>query len=248
MSKRIVGRNDPCLCGSGLKYKKCCFGNDIPFDEYNHILPLYENIEYGEPITDDDFFNNNDVHEISASLLIYSNILNPKIEKFVSDEMNKISNRSKDENSLIKTTNNVTDLIKIMKSNPDILNHEKLKKKILKHKEEALPIIIEELKKPQNTVFFEIAVRIIYFSGIDYSNEIIDIIINYQRSAYAVSLLCMLLGFYDNKDNRKILWDYFYYLKENFINDTYSDGPLLGLIEMRARRKDSFLNRFKIKT
>lgn len=23
-----VGRNDPCPCGSGLKYKKCCFGNE----------------------------------------------------------------------------------------------------------------------------------------------------------------------------------------------------------------------------
>lgn len=21
-----VGRNDPCPCGSGLKFKKCCFG------------------------------------------------------------------------------------------------------------------------------------------------------------------------------------------------------------------------------
>ncbi|MEA1948950.1 MAG: SEC-C metal-binding domain-containing protein, partial [Thermodesulfobacteriota bacterium] len=21
-----VGRNDPCPCGSGLKYKKCCLG------------------------------------------------------------------------------------------------------------------------------------------------------------------------------------------------------------------------------
>lgn len=21
-----IGRNDPCPCGSGLKYKKCCFG------------------------------------------------------------------------------------------------------------------------------------------------------------------------------------------------------------------------------
>jgi methionyl aminopeptidase len=24
-----VGRNDPCPCGSGVKYKKCCLGNDI---------------------------------------------------------------------------------------------------------------------------------------------------------------------------------------------------------------------------
>ena len=89
--------------------------------------------------------------------------------------------------------------------------------------------------------------RIIYFSGFDYSNEIINIIKNYQRSAYAVSLLCMLLGFYDNKLNRKILWDYYHYLKDNFNNETYCDGPLLGLIEMRARRKENFFNRFKMK-
>jgi methionyl aminopeptidase len=24
-----LGRNDPCLCGSGLKYKKCCLGKDV---------------------------------------------------------------------------------------------------------------------------------------------------------------------------------------------------------------------------
>lgn len=27
--KRKLGRNEPCHCGSGLKYKKCCLGNDI---------------------------------------------------------------------------------------------------------------------------------------------------------------------------------------------------------------------------
>lgn len=28
-----VGRNDPCPCGSGLKYKKCCIGKE----EFNHL-------------------------------------------------------------------------------------------------------------------------------------------------------------------------------------------------------------------
>ncbi|MFP4284609.1 MAG: SEC-C metal-binding domain-containing protein, partial [Desulfovermiculus sp.] len=23
-----LGRNDPCPCGSGLKYKKCCLGKE----------------------------------------------------------------------------------------------------------------------------------------------------------------------------------------------------------------------------
>jgi len=25
-----IGRNDPCLCGSGIKYKKCCYGKTTP--------------------------------------------------------------------------------------------------------------------------------------------------------------------------------------------------------------------------
>ena len=25
-----IGRNDPCYCGSGLKYKKCCMNKEVP--------------------------------------------------------------------------------------------------------------------------------------------------------------------------------------------------------------------------
>jgi tetratricopeptide (TPR) repeat protein len=28
MAKNAAGRNDPCPCGSGKKYKKCCWGKD----------------------------------------------------------------------------------------------------------------------------------------------------------------------------------------------------------------------------
>ncbi|WP_202903220.1 SEC-C metal-binding domain-containing protein [Paenibacillus gorillae] len=31
-----LGRNDPCHCGSGLKYKKCC----IDKDEAGNVIPL----------------------------------------------------------------------------------------------------------------------------------------------------------------------------------------------------------------
>jgi len=27
--KHKVGRNDPCPCGSGKKYKKCCLGREV---------------------------------------------------------------------------------------------------------------------------------------------------------------------------------------------------------------------------
>jgi preprotein translocase subunit SecA len=28
VKKKKIGRNDPCPCGSGKKYKKCCLGKD----------------------------------------------------------------------------------------------------------------------------------------------------------------------------------------------------------------------------
>ncbi|MBW1916211.1 MAG: SEC-C domain-containing protein, partial [Deltaproteobacteria bacterium] len=28
-----IGRNDPCPCGSGLKYKRCCLGKDLAGSE-----------------------------------------------------------------------------------------------------------------------------------------------------------------------------------------------------------------------
>lgn len=40
---RHIGRNDPCPCGSGLKYKKCCLGKDISDPEKikDRYLRLY---------------------------------------------------------------------------------------------------------------------------------------------------------------------------------------------------------------
>ena len=49
-----IGRNDPCPCGSGLKYKKCCFGKRISatdnikssyFQKYNIRLKEKKDIE-----------------------------------------------------------------------------------------------------------------------------------------------------------------------------------------------------------
>ena len=67
---------------------------------------------------------------------------------------------------------------------------------------------------------------------------ILEIIKESKIGAYAVSLLCMLLGFYENEKSEKLLWDYYHYFKEHYNDETYSDGPLLGLLEIRERRKE----------
>jgi len=36
-----VGRNDPCSCGSGRKYKKCCLAKDVPSQSHAPTLPIH---------------------------------------------------------------------------------------------------------------------------------------------------------------------------------------------------------------
>jgi hypothetical protein len=55
------------------------------------------------------------------------------------------------------------------------------------------------------------------------------------------------LGFYENDRSEKVLWDYYHYFKEHFPNETYSDGPLLGFEEMRARKKEKSRTAFSNK-
>ena len=162
----------------------------------------------------------------------------PELEIEVSKITNQLINRGKDEAILIENTNDVNGLINILNEGPDQLNRVRLRMKLLERRKDAIPLIMKGLQKQQRSAFAEIAIEIIHATGEDYSNEIIEIIEHYQRNAYFVSLLCMMLGFYKNDRSEKLLWDYYQYFKEHSPGETYSDGPLLGLEEMRARKKD----------
>ena len=45
-----VGRNDPCPCGSGLKYKKCCLLKDKLFDPYTAIDEIVTSNQYPQAV------------------------------------------------------------------------------------------------------------------------------------------------------------------------------------------------------
>ena len=244
-----VARNDPCPCGSGKKYKKCCINSmkRVPLGQSanvrtlkieDDIIQIGEVIDYGKPLLDDTFFETNNVHEISAARLLYSFMIYRHAEGLVNKFARQFIDRGKDELNRIKKSKDTETLVEIMKGNPDPINHEPLMVKLAHKKTQALPVILRELKEPQNDSFVELAVRILYRIGVNCSEEIIDIINSgNNRKAYAISTLCVLLGFYDNEHSEKLLWDYYYYMKHKYPNEIYSDGPLLGLIEMRERKK-----------
>ena len=241
------GRNDPCPCGSGKKYKKCCLNRsgENSFSENicrskrdDDMIPMGTVFDYGQPYTDEAFFDTNDVHEFSGTRLLYSLILNPYVEELAHKTVSEFLNRGKDEMDRIMNAADVKSLIEIMRRNPDPLNHNPLMKEIVRDKEQSVPMILRELKEPQNDSFVELSARILHGTGTNYSKDIIDIIKSgNNRRVYAISVLCVLLGFYDNDESEKLLWDYYHYMKNTYPNDTYSDGPLLGLIEIQERRR-----------
>jgi hypothetical protein len=244
MSK--FGRNDPCPCGSGKKYKNCClkgsgdnsFANISRAKRDDDIIPTDTVFDYGQPYIDETFLNTNNVHEISGLRLIYSLILNPYVEELAHKTVRGFLNRGKEELDRIINADNEKSLIEIMRRNPDPINHEPLMKKLVRDKEQAVPMMLRELREPQNDSFVELSARILHRTGTNYSKDIIDIIKSgNNRKVYAISVLCVLLGFYNNDESEKLLWDYYHYMKNTYPNDTYSDGPLLGLIELRERRR-----------
>jgi len=109
---------------------------------------------------------------------------------------------------------------------------------VVEKKETTVPIILNELKKPQSSQFVEISIKILHFSGTDCSNEILEILQKTKLHAYTVSLLCILLGFYGVEEYVEILWKYYHYFKDRYPNETFSDGPLIGLSEIWERKKE----------
>jgi hypothetical protein len=46
MARRDAGRNDPCPCGSGEKYKKCCLGGETSEFSFSSAADLVKNLQH----------------------------------------------------------------------------------------------------------------------------------------------------------------------------------------------------------
>src|SRR4030042_2425889 len=182
-----TGRNDPCPCGSGKKYKKCCMSvHNVGISgqiavsrkgqQDDDFIPIEAIVEYGQPLLDEAFFAENDVHEISAPRLMYSYLLHPEIEGIANKVARQFISRGKKELKCIETAKDTETLIRIIRNNPDPLNHKPLIDRLVEKKLQSVPMILRELKELQNDSFVELSVRILLMSKTDCSEKIIDII------------------------------------------------------------------------
>lgn len=190
--------------------------------------------DYGSPTLSKDFFEKNPVKEISAARLLYSALLNPKIDQLASEVVKRFVRRGEEEAKRIKEETDPENLIHIMERETDPLNHRILKDRILQFSSLILPRIIERLRNNRNDAFAELAVQVIYESKVGCGLQLLEML-DSIGDPHTASLACLLLGLIGPKDGIQPIWNYYHFFKDEYSHETYDQGPLLALYEMRDR-------------
>lgn len=217
----MSNRTDPIFQGS--------------YDDDDSVFSPNDRIDYGTCDLTNPEIDSSYLNELSSPRMLYSLLLTPQIEEIASIITNKVISRGREEARRIETAGTLEQLVDLMNHRPDPLNHNLIVSRVLSFGTKAAEHILNAFQKPVNATFLELGIRIIYKCGLDYNEKLIRLIHNGPRRAYMISLLCMLLGFSGKLEHTKPLWDYYKFLKEQFPTETYSDGPLLGLLEIKAR-------------
>ena len=165
--------------------------------------------------------------------MLYSLLLMPQVEVVASTISNQLLTRGREEATRIAHAKNLQQLLEIMAFRPDPLNHIRLVERVLEFGEEAIREILQRLRVQQNATFLELAIRVLFKSGLDCFDEVCDIVDKGPRRTYQISLLCMLLGFTGDRKYTRRLWNYYHFFRNHFPAETYADGPLLGLLEIK---------------
>lgn len=245
-----VGRNDLCPCGSGKKYKKCCLDKDTEARRGRNQMPIMgANIDtdiidvddlgdHGEPQISKEFFDT-EISEQSMQKVISNIIGSPELEAMaVIMARRNDKKRGKSEEYRINTITDIDKLIEIMKQKPDPINHPALTNRVLLQVDEAIPKILEELKTPQPEDFIDLAMKVIYQSEKNLTNELVDLIKNPKgKRAYDLSIISLVLGLTATNEVNKVLWDLYSYLNKKYPGESYAQGPLLALSEIDHRSK-----------
>ena len=245
-----VGRNDPCPCGSGKKYKKCCLNKPAEVEalevrpemaaaDGEDLIAPGEIGDYGPPRLSREFLDAHPLVEFSAQRIACNFLLRPDLVSATTGVMRQLLLRGREEARRIKQAEGLEELIQIMHQRPDSLNHELLFDRLLARAEEAVPRILAELPENRDDSFAELAINVIYRSKQDVEAELLEMIKRPIAQAYTLSLVCLLLGMTGSAAAVKPLWDCYHFFKEKFPHEYYREGPLIGLDELHHRLVES---------
>ncbi|RAV22147.1 hypothetical protein DQG23_06910 [Paenibacillus contaminans] len=222
-----IGRNEPCFCGSGLKYKKCCINKST-----EEQSALYEAMD--TPRLSQHFFDLQPFKKVSQPALVWGMLTLPATMEKV-NQLSKQMNRGKDEADFISGLSDAAALVERMNEQTDKVNHKLLLDQLVKHKEAVTPIVLDKLATDDEPVFVELAVRYLHEAGIEDWEPIAKLAAE-AESAYKRSLLSLLLGVKGPEDKLPLVWKQYLDLKkQKGLQKDEEQGPLYGLMEYGYR-------------
>jgi hypothetical protein len=187
------------------------------------------------------FFRNNPYMENSVQRLVYSTLLYVGLEQTAAEIVLERAGVSGDrleriarEKELILAENDPEMIFQLLRKNLDVANRTALVEKALEFEEEILPMVVDKLVRSNHDTFIENAVRLLARSKKDYSRPLSERYTEF-RSPYVQSLLCLIIGLRGTEDVIPWMMDRFFEMHKLFPDETYDQGPLLALHELKAR-------------
>lgn len=187
------------------------------------------------------FFRDHPYAENSVQRFVYSTLLCKELEQVAADFLvghgelgaGRIADAA-DEKAMIAALDDPEAIFQLLRKKIDTVNRAVLIEKALEYEAEIMPNVCEKLLRSDHTTFIENAIRLLARSEDDYSAPLRE---RYKeiRSPYVLSLVCLVLGFRGDEHTIPWMMDRYRELASRHPDETYSQGPLLALHELRAR-------------
>lgn len=187
------------------------------------------------------FFKDNPYMENSVQRFIYSTLLYEGLEDIaneitikqglLSDERLEQIAREKE---LIQSEQNPEMIFQLLRKKTEMVNRGLLVKRAREFEEVLLPMVVEKLIHSYHNIFIENSIELLTKSNKDFTPLLKE---KYAeiRSPYVQSLICLVLGFRGEEDTIPWMMDRFLEMKKLYPGETYDQGPLLALHELKCR-------------
>jgi hypothetical protein len=183
----------------------------------------------------EEFFNNNVPGQLSAFRILDVTVSVDGMDESIYRELPEDKKKQKEqEDKMAKEEENIDKLYNMLRKGLIPTTVSIIAEKLMKHKEQIIPHMLEDLKRSGNDYFVEAAARILIKSEDNYSKEV-EAILSQIKYPYTQAVACYILGEIGNEEHIETLYNYFNTFKKNYKNEFYYEGPLVGLYELKRR-------------
>lgn len=183
----------------------------------------------------EEFFKSNVPNELSAFMILDIAIsvdsMDEQIYRALPEEK-KIEIKA--ENKIAENEEDIDKLYNMLRKGLNPSTVFIITDKLMRHKELIIPRLIQDLKRSGNDNFVETAARILVKAEDNYSKDI-ENILSQIKYPYTQAVMCYVLGKIGKEKHIETVYKYFHAFKENYKNEAYYEGPLVGLYNLKNK-------------